>query len=74
MRTTIDLPEDLLQRAALEASRRHTTLRELVMAGLNRVIGPPAELAAPQDALQRLQSGFRLGGQPLTRDELHERH
>ncbi|OGA17283.1 MAG: hypothetical protein A3I63_05735 [Betaproteobacteria bacterium RIFCSPLOWO2_02_FULL_66_14] len=36
MRTTLDIPENLLKRAKIEAVQRGTTLRELVGAALER--------------------------------------
>lgn len=39
MKTTIDLPDDLLTQAKVMAARRRTTLRDLVMRGLQREIG-----------------------------------
>lgn len=35
MKTTIDFPEDLLHRAKVVAAQRQTTLRELVVQGLD---------------------------------------
>lgn len=37
MKTTIDLPEDLLHRAKITAAQRKTTLKELVLQGLEYV-------------------------------------
>jgi hypothetical protein len=73
MKTTIDLPEDLLHRAKVAAAQRKTTLKELVQAGLEWVLRTDAETPSHQAALARLQKGLRLGGQPLTRDQAHER-
>jgi len=73
MKTTIDPPEDLLHRAKVAAAQRRTTLKELVQAGLDWVLRPEAETTNHQAALARLQKGLRLGGQPLTRDQAHER-
>jgi hypothetical protein len=39
MKTTIDVPEDLLHRAKVVAAQRRTTLRELVLTGLDEVLG-----------------------------------
>jgi len=74
MKTTIDLPDDILHRAKVAAAQRRTTLKELVMAGLDWVLRPEAEQTDRQAALSRLQKGLRLGGQPLTRERSHERH
>jgi len=74
MKTTIDLPDDLLHRAKVAAAQRKTTLKELVQAGLDWVLRSEAEAADRPAALARLQKGLRLGGRPLTRDQTHERH
>ena len=38
MKTTIELPESLFRRAKIHAARRHTTMKELVIEGLKRVV------------------------------------
>jgi hypothetical protein len=38
MRTTLDLPDDILKRAKIAAVRRGSTLRDLVAEGLRRVL------------------------------------
>ncbi|MCL4176358.1 MAG: hypothetical protein KJ072_01230 [Verrucomicrobia bacterium] len=73
MKTTIDLPDDLLHRAKVAAAQRKTTLKELVQTGLDWVLRSEAETADRSAALARLRKGLRLGGQPLTRDQAHER-
>jgi hypothetical protein len=73
VKTTIDLPDELLYRAKVAAAQRKTTLKELVQAGLDWVLRPEAESAHRQAALDRLQKGLRLGGRPLTREQAHER-
>ncbi|MGA0333534.1 MAG: hypothetical protein ACO3N7_01475 [Kiritimatiellia bacterium] len=72
MKTTIELPDHLVQRAKVEAARRKTTLKMLVRNGLEMVL---REEKAPggEEALERLRQGFHLGGAPLTREESHER-
>lgn len=74
MKTTIDLPDDLLHRAKVAAAQRKTTLKDLVQTGLAWVLRPEAAAPDHQAALARLQKGLRLGGQPLTRDQTLERH
>ncbi len=74
MKTTIDLPEDLLHRAKVAAAQRKTTLKELVQAGLDWVLQSEAASPDRQSALTRVQKGLRLGGRPLTRDQAHERN
>jgi hypothetical protein len=45
MRTTLDLPEDLMKRAKIAAVKRGSTLRDLVAEGLRRLL---AEQAGPE--------------------------
>jgi hypothetical protein len=73
MKTTIDLPEDLLHKARILAAQRKTTLKELVQAGLQWVMRSEAASPEQQAALARLHKGLRLGGRPLTREQAHER-
>ncbi len=73
MKTTIDLPDEILHRAKVAAAQRRTTLKELVLAGLEHVLNPVAESPNRQAALTRLQTGLRLCGTPLTRNQAHER-
>ena len=73
MKTTIDLPDDLLHRAKVAAAVRKTTLKDLVTAGLDWVLRADAGTDQRPAALARLQKGLRLGGRPLTRDQAHER-
>ena len=47
MKTTIDLPDDLLMEAKTLAIRRKTTLKALVEAALRREIRPAAEIENP---------------------------
>lgn len=73
MKTTIDIPDELLHRAKIAAAQRRTTLKELVEAGLDLVLRSDADIPERQPALDRLQKGLRLGGKPLTRAQSHER-
>ncbi len=41
MKTTVDLPEDLLIRAKIRAARERRTLKELIEAGLRRALAEP---------------------------------
>ncbi len=59
MKTTIDLPEDLVLKAKTVALTRKTTLRGLVLRGLRREIqNPSAEPESPISALLRLEGGL----------------
>ena len=73
MKTTIELPDGLLERTKIAAARRRTTIKNLVIEGLEVVLREEMVAATPADALARLHCGYRLGGQPLTRDESHAR-
>ena len=73
MKTTIDLPENLLHRAKVTAAQRKTTLRDLVATGLDWVIRSSDIRTEKPAALSRLRTGLHLGGTPLTREQAHER-
>ena len=73
MKTTIDLPESVLHRAKIVAAQRKTTLKELVLLGLDWVLHSGSAAPDRQAAVSRLQKGLRLGGKRLGRAELHER-
>ena len=73
MKTTIDLPEAILHRAKIIAAQRRITLKELVISGLDRVMNSSEGIQAHESALKRLRTGIRLGGTPLTREEIHAR-
>lgn len=73
MKTTIDLPDELLHRAKVAAAKRRTTLKELVKDGLDLVLRDDAEDSNRAEALARLRKGLPLSGKPLNRNEIHER-
>jgi len=74
MKTTLDLPDELMHRAKIVAAQRRTTLRQLFMSGLERVLEADAEATPSREAaLARLRRGLSLGGQPLSREQAHER-
>ena len=79
MKTTIDLPEDLLVRAKVCAAERRTTLRELVVEGLRRVTGSPSEeeFKERQRELKRLLGEMQASNAepmiPLRREEVYDR-
>jgi hypothetical protein len=74
MKTTFDLPEDLLQEAKIAAVKRKTTLKDLVQTGLKMAIQLEPESSSRKAALKRLQKGLHLKGKPLTREQAHERY
>ena len=73
MKTTIDLPDEILHRAKVVAAQRRTTLKELVVTGLDWALRSDADSPDRKAARARLQKGLRLGGQPLPREQTHER-
>ncbi len=73
MKTTIDLPDEILERTKIAAAKRRTTIKNLVIEGLETVLREEATPEPPADALARLHRGFHLGGQALTREEAHAR-
>lgn len=60
MKTTLELPDPLFRRAKIVAAQRGTTMKELVIAGLQQVMdgGPsspaPAGLTAEESAIAEL--------------------
>ena len=79
MKTTIDLPDELLQRAKIAAARRRTTLKELVVQGLEyATTHAVADSDARDDAralrlLEALQATNTVPMKPFRRDEIHDR-
>jgi hypothetical protein len=82
MRTTLDLPDDILRRAKIEAVERGSTLRQVVIDALQREVAgterprkrlarPPIKLAADAP-LRRLtpQAIKRLDADDLQRSEV----
>jgi hypothetical protein len=81
MRTTLDLPDDILRRAKIEAVERGSTLRQLIIEALQREMAstgrprkrlarPPVKLAADAP-LRRLspEAVKRLHAEDLQRSE-----
>lgn len=73
MKTTVDLPDKLLELTKIAAVRRRTSIKNLIIEGLESVLREEVPPAPPADALARLRQGYHLGGQPLTRDQAHAR-
>ncbi len=73
MKTTIDLPDEILERSKIEAVRRRTTFKKLVIEGLESILGEQSKKSVPMGALARLKRGYHLGSTPLSREESHER-
>lgn len=82
MKTTLDLPDDVLTLAKIYAAQNRTTLKDVVTEGLRRVITSPAPDAATEQraraerliaSLQTLGLGQDGPIQPLTREEIYDR-
>ncbi len=73
MKTTIDLPEELLEKSKIAAAKRRTSFKKLVIEGLEKVISSDEALPSSSDALKRLRRGYKLVSKPLSRDESHAR-
>ena len=73
MKTTIDLPDDLLEKSKITAAKRRTSLKKLVIEGLEKVISGEESLPSSTNALERLKRGYDLGNKPISRDEVHVR-
>ena len=80
MKTTIDFPDELLHRAKVVAAQRRTTLRELVVRGLESVTDgmsdESAENARKQNLkrlLNAMQATNTQSMTPLSREEIYDR-
>ena len=73
MKTTIELPDAILERTKIAAARRRTTMKNLVIQGLEAILRDEEAPTQNAEALARLREGYHLGGRPLTREEIHAR-
>lgn len=80
MKTTIDFPDELLHRAKVIAAQRRTTLRDLVVQGLDVVtseIDTERKEKERKAEIKRLLNAMRASNtepmQPLTREEIYDR-
>jgi hypothetical protein len=73
MKTTIDLPEGILHRAKIAAAQRKTTLKDLVISGLETALQSGPGTSHRDAAFARLKKGLHLKGKTLTREQVHER-
>lgn len=82
MKTTVDLPEDLVHRAKIAAAQHKTTLKELVIHGLEYVISHPLPVIDPAkerkerasqllELLERIQIAEPIG--KWSREEANDR-
>ncbi|MCP5540688.1 MAG: hypothetical protein H7A52_11170 [Akkermansiaceae bacterium] len=79
MKTTIDLPDEILLKAKVLAAERRTTLKDLMIQGLRLVTQSPAPSGEKQRKakLRRLLKAMKASNTepmaPLKREELHDR-
>ena len=73
MKTTIELPDAILERTKVAAARRRTSMKNLMIQGLELVLQEEVAPARPVEALARLFAGYHLGGNPMSREEIHGR-
>lgn len=80
MKTTIDFPDDLLHRAKVVAAQRRTTLRELVVKGLETVTSAGSDESEKQERkktfarlLKAMQASNTERMVPLKREEIYDR-
>ncbi len=73
MKTTIELPDAILERTKVAAAHRRTSMKNLVIQGLEMVLQNEVVPAQPAEALARLRGGYHLGAHPMTREEIHAR-
>ena len=65
MRTTIDLPDALVERIKINAAKHRTTMRALVVRGLEEILRREESggVKPSRSALKRLEQGYAPGGQ-----------
>ena len=73
VKTTIELPDAIWERTKVAAARRRTSMKNLVIQGLEMVLQDEVAPVQPIEALARLREGYHLGGRPMTREEIHAR-
>ncbi len=78
MKTTIDFPDDLLYRAKVVAAERRTTLRNLAVTGLEKVLesndhSDSGKKERIRNFLSALQASNTEPMVPLTREEIYDR-
>jgi predicted transcriptional regulator len=71
---TVQLDRDTVRKAKILAAKRGTSVSALVASQIQESVqAEDAYEAARRSALELLEQGLHLGGQRLSRDELHER-
>lgn len=76
MKTTIELPDDILRRAKVAAAERDTSLKDLFTQALERFLAPVSKEdneATLRQLLEKMKASNSEPMKPLSREELHER-
>ena len=79
MKTTIDLPDDLFQKAKMVAAERSTTLKDIMVQALQLWFRTPAEgeekqrKARMKELLKAMQASNTEPMVPLKREEIYDR-
>jgi hypothetical protein len=64
MKTTVDIPDDLLIQAKKRAAETRTSLRTLIARGLRRELSAGSEKARPEGKKVKIRWVTALGGLP----------
>jgi predicted transcriptional regulator len=71
---TVSLDKQLVQRLRVIAAERGTSISGMLSDELRRIVERSEEYeSAKRRALAALEAGFHLGGEPASREELHDR-
>jgi len=71
---TVSLDPELIRKLRVIAAERSTSVSRLVGEELERIVERAESFeSARQQALAMLDAGLHLGGQPVDREELHDR-
>jgi len=73
MKTTIEIPDAILEQTKVAAVRRRTSMKNLMFQWLEMVLQEEPVAAPPAEALARLREGYHLVRHPMTREEIHAR-
>ncbi|MBN2321801.1 MAG: hypothetical protein JXR49_22170 [Acidobacteria bacterium] len=71
---TLRLDESVIRQAKHAAVEQDQSLSEWITNLITRTVSKKTRsLSAREKALQRMKRGFHLGGEPLSREQAHER-
>jgi hypothetical protein len=73
VKTTFDLPDNLVERVKIESAKRRCSMKRIVIEGLEAILRDDKNTGRADKAIQRLRQGYRLVGKPMSREEIHAR-